>query len=354
MAVANLDDPRVSRALHATASSLCRARPERGFASWRLRCREQRAVTTALRREPVLAGARVGGARIQLPFAWRRFPDFLGSVLTTAPGPFRLVSRSPDGVVAARGRTRLVFVRTEPHAAALAFRRGDVDEAPVPVGDLVAVRRDEVARRSLRVTRLLGVDLVDFRGALAAFPGLRHAYFDTADRTTYRALVAERAVPTTVSLLEPGGDVTPASYRAARSRIPDLPRLRVPFELPRDGTARFATSFLYGAWRDVQLGPALVPRARMRFRRVVAPYNAPEALLLAARPRDPLVRRALALARPRDALERADRDLRSRAQLVPLAGVADARLVSRCLRGWREDRLGRTDYALVRKAAPCR
>ena len=39
--------------------------------------------------------------------------------------------------------------------------------------------------------------------------------------------------------------------------------------------------------------------------------------------------------------------LRREALVVPVAWVADPRLVSRCLRGWREDRLGRVDYARV-------
>jgi hypothetical protein len=354
VAVGSLDDPRVARALHADAGSLCRARAESGFRIWRLDCRDRAAVVRALRSEPVLAGAAVGARAVRLPFAWRRFPRFLGSVLTGAPGPFRVVERSDRRIVAVRAERRIVFLRLEPHAAAVAFRRGLVDEAPVPVGDLAAAQRDPAVRASVRVEQLLGVDLVDFHGALSRYPGLRRAYFDTADRFTYRTLVAERAAPTTVSLLDRGGDVTPAQYRAARVAIPDLPRLRVPFERPADPTGRYAASILYGAWRDVQLGPSLAPRARMRFRRVLAPYEAPEALLVAARPRDPRVRAALGLAQPRAALERADRSIRAAAQLVPLAWVADARLVSSCLRGWAEDRLGRTDYARVRKAAPCR
>jgi len=40
--------------------------------------------------------------------------------------------------------------------------------------------------------------------------------------------------------------------------------------------------------------------------------------------------------------------------LVPIAWVADARLVSPRLRGWREDELGSVDYSWVRLRAPSR
>lgn len=236
----------------------------------------------------------------------------------------------------------------EPYAAVAAFRRGAVDEAPVPVGELAAAR----AAGAVRVTQLRAVDVVDFAGALAGRRELRRAYFDTADRATYRHLVAGDAAPTTVSLLHRGGDVTPAQFRRARAGVARLPRVRVPLALPRDPTARYATTLLYGQWRNVQLGPALAASARIRFRRVVARSDSADGVLAAFAPR--LVRRALTEPNPRRALERLDRRLRRDALVVPLAWVADARLVSRCLRGWREDRLGRVDYARVRTSAGCK
>jgi hypothetical protein len=234
------------------------------------------------------------------------------------------------------------------HAAVAAFRSGRVDEAPVPVGGLGAAR----AAGSVRVTQLLGVDLVDFGGALANLPRLRRAYFDTADRATYAQLVGQNAAPTTVSLLHRGGDVTPAEYRRAKADVRALPRIRVPLALPRDPAERYAATLLYGQWRNVQLGPDLVPSSPVRFRRVIAPYDAPEALLYAVAPG--LARAALGLADPRRALERIDGLLRREALVVPVAWVADSRLVSGCLRGWRENRLGRVDYTRVTRTPGCR
>jgi len=49
-------------------------------------------------------------------------------------------------------------------------------------------------------------------------------------------------------------------------------------------------------------------------------------------------------------------ELQRDATVIPIAWVADARLVSRRLRGWRRDELGAVDYAAVvaRARAPSR
>src|SRR5262249_59616714 len=73
-----------------------------------------------------------------------------------APGPFRLVRGSREEIVARRGSTTLVFRRLAPQAAVLAFRAGRVDEAPVPLGDIRALRGDP----ALHVRSTLALDAV--------------------------------------------------------------------------------------------------------------------------------------------------------------------------------------------------
>jgi hypothetical protein len=76
---------------------------------------------------------------------------------------------------------------------------------------------------------------------------------------------------------------------------------------------------LVAAWRDLGLG-AVVGGEDARLERLAAQYPQAGALTDAARGR----------------------------HLVPIAWVADARLVSPRLRGWREDELGDVDYSRVR------
>ena len=101
------------------------------------------------------------------------------------------------------------------------------------------------------------------------------------------------------------------------------------------------------------------------FDRVAAPYPLDEALfgrlLLTRDGRNPwlaagsqperLLRRALAARDEAPLLRRVDDRLQAQAVVVPLAYAVDARLVSRRLRGWRQDALGAVDYAGVRAPA---
>ena len=57
----------------------------------------------------------------------------------------------------------------------------------MPVGGLGAARADPALRRALRVRPLLGLDLVGFR--LPGRQALRRAYWDTANRSDYEALM---------------------------------------------------------------------------------------------------------------------------------------------------------------------
>ena len=342
------DDTAVARALFATPlwvaddgqlrGGLCSSwKTRRGGRRWIFKCRFARAIAAELRRvrrlraapaRPLVEGARIGsvGDLVRVAFRAPR-PDFAWTLTSVAaappraPGAFVVVSASRRRLVAhARaGSTRLVFRRVEPHAAAVAFRRGRLDEAPVPLGDLAAALADPRVHPFVHVRRLLGLDVVTFdayRGSLARHPRLRSVYDRTADRSDYDALVPEYAAPA-------AGSVDPADFRRARNRVRALPRVRVPIAVPRDPDLEYGARLLVAAWRDIGLYPSVVAGARDRFRRILAPYPRPEAL--------------------RAALSGAD--------VVRIAWVADARFVSPRLQGWREDALGVVDYSRVRAPA---
>jgi hypothetical protein len=173
---------------------------------------------------------------------------------------------------------------------------------------------------ALRVRRLLAADAVVFSGSVPA--DLRRAYDDTADRADYQALVPEFEAPPAESLSErgkPSASKAAIALREARKRIPGLPKAAVGFELPPDPTLAYGTNLLVAAWRDLGLG-ATTGGEDARLVRVAAPY--------------PRARALTALGRGK--------------HLVPIAWVADARLVSPRLRGWGEDELGSVDYSRVR------
>jgi hypothetical protein len=368
-----------------------------GFRRWRFRCRHAGAIAAELRRVAALQEsasqwlfadasrieARGPELSVELSHPWRRFPYALTAVAAAprgVPGPFRVVSASRRRVVAARPRLRLVFTKLAPHAAAVAFRRGQVDEAPVPLGDLEAVRLDPALAGEVRARPLLAVDLFGFRmrgGPLADLPNTRRAYWLNADRQDYEALVPERAATAAYGLL-PGGSSRggAAAARAARSQIPSLPPTAVPVLVSRDPDRVYAAQLAISQWRELGLGPLVRPVREFErnlaagaptawFDRVTATYPLSEALfgrlLLTRDGRNPwlaagsqperLLRRALAARNEDRLLRRADARLQAESAVVPLAYVVDARLVSRRLRGWRQDALGAVDYARVRAPA---
>src|SRR5262249_9751564 len=73
-----------------------------------------------------------------------------------------------------------------PRAAERAFERGDVDEAPVPTGEVAGAR----ARLGnvVETRTLLALDGVALRRLM---PALRRAYWDTANRSDYADLLSE-------------------------------------------------------------------------------------------------------------------------------------------------------------------
>jgi hypothetical protein len=163
------------------------------------------------------------------------------------------------------------------------------------------------------------------RGALTRFPAVRRAYGETADRADYQALVPELEAPPAENLVEPpAAKVARAAALAfgrAKSRVSKLPQVAVRFARPADPDLAFGAGLLVSAWRDIGLGPYFAKgRPDVRFERLLAPYPRPNALRAAARGET----------------------------VIPVSWVADGRLVSQRLRGWREDELGGVDYARVK------
>ncbi len=309
--------------------------------TWRLRCAHAGAIAATLRRGHLLPGARIATPSprtlvVTVPEPDRNVPYLLTEVAAAPPGipgPFRLVSASPERVVAERNGLTLVFRKLEPHAAQRLFRRGKLDEAPVPLGDIQAALRSPELKPAVRIRRLLALDLVAAEpgGVLARLPEVRRVYDGTADRADYQALVPEFEAPPATSLEEqPGKKIARAAVVAARTakkQIASLPRVAVRFAQPGDPDDAYGASLLVAAWRDLGLGPYFgLGRPDARFERVLAAYPRHDAIRAAVRDRS----------------------------VIPIAWAVDARLVSSRVRGWSEDELGAVDYARVRLRGPSR
>jgi hypothetical protein len=297
--------------------------------TWRLHCTHAGAIAAQLRRVKLLPARRIDAPDehtlvVEFPSSHPELPYRLTEVAAAppgVPGPFRLVSASRKRVVLERRGVRVEVQKLEPLTALRLFRAGRLDEAPVPLGDLRAVQLDPTLAPVVRVRRLLAADVVSFEPRVPS--EVRSVYDDTADRATYQALVTEFAAPPAEDLQQhgrPNAGKAAIALREARKRIPGLPRVTVRFAPSADPTLAYGTNLLVASWRDLGLGAAVGGGpADARLERLLAPY--PHALS------------AGALA-------------------VPIAWVADARLVSPRLRGWREDELGAVDYARVRLRGP--
>src|SRR2546427_1253506 len=283
---AGRDETTLARALYSTplrtdpvtgavVPGLCTAwRASPDFTRWTFKCHDAPSIAAALRRVVRLPQAPdrwlfAGVLRIAAPTSsslvvrldepWRRFPYALTAISAAprfVPGPFRLVSGSPRRVVVSRPGLTVVFRRLGAYAALDEFRRGRLDEAPVPVGDIVATQRDPTLGASLRATRLLAQDVVVFRGGPAL--SVIHAYGDTADRTDHAQLVPELAGSAAIDLVGRGDRLDPARFREALKRIPSLPGAQVRIGVPSDPALRFGAGVLSAQWRDIGLGPVLV------------------------------------------------------------------------------------------------
>jgi len=268
--------------------------------------------STTAQRSPGLPTARGNVVRI----AVARLPS------AESLRPFRVVTAARGRLEARRGKLRLVFRKLEPHRALRLFRRGKLDEAPVPLGDIQAVLRDPVLRPAVRIRRLRAVDVVvcEPGGALDLLPELRRAYDETADRADYQALVPELEAPAAETLgerPEPSARAAALAAGRARKRIASLPRVAVRFARPEDPDLAYGAELLVAAWRDVGLGAYFAPgRADASFQRL---------FVSSVRQMGPPAQR-----------------------MIPIAWVADARLVSPRLEGWHENALGVVDYSRLR------
>ncbi|HSP71600.1 MAG TPA: hypothetical protein VLN26_04475 [Gaiellaceae bacterium] len=344
VAVTSLDDPEIGWSLwqHAVPD-LCGPLDELGPRHWRLACREAAAVADALRRPGVTARVRGRSVDVTTAFAWRRFPDFLKRLAVPGAKRFPAVRAGPRRIVGIRPGLRLEFVRMEPHAAAAAFARGEVDVAPVPLGDIRAALADPRLRASVRLRPLDAVDAVVLPSVLP--PALRRTYWSTANRADYALLASDGIGRPAFGFLPGSPEPSATDYREAKSRIRTLvqPRVRVAGD-PEPA------SIVVADWRDLGLGAVVDRSGTARFERLTALYPGAEGLFLALQPRPgPLLREALAARDPAAALGRLDARLRRTATVVPLARAVGARLVSPRLAGWRQDALGLADYRAVTK-----
>ena len=210
---------------------------------------------------------------------------------------FDVVRARPGEVVARRGALRIVFRKVEPHHAAVLFRRGKLDEAPVPLGAIRAALDDATVRGAVRVTNLDAVD------------GLRASRLPLAVRDTLAATAARRdyaqLVPEDLDAAMPS---PPARvYRAARDGVLNLPKTPVRLGVAGDPTLAYGASLLAAAWRDLDLNVHVV-------------HNGANATLVRG---------------PAEAT-------------IPIARAVDARFVSPRVRGWRENSEGIVDYARVK------
>jgi hypothetical protein len=249
--------------------------------------------------------------------------------------PLRVIDAGPRRIVGVRPGLRVEFIRMEPHAAALAFRRAEVDVAPIALGDIKAAQLDPALRGSVHVQPLLGLDLIRFDSSVP--PQVRRFLWRAVDRADYRRLVPEDVAGAAYGLLRtappvkrPGLGTLKEEAKALRARYPGTwVRLAGGYE------AELVAAF----WREVGATVFVTQRnPNARFERVLAPYDADEALFVAL----------LGRAAQGKQLGPLDRSLREGAELVPIAWVASAKLVSRRLVGWSEDELGTTDYSRVR------
>jgi hypothetical protein len=343
VAVTSLGDPSIERSLYPTAAELCPRARQVAPRRWRLTCRDPRHVAEEL-------GARAVDGRtvlVETPFVWRRFPLSLQTKVVHV-SRFRSINAGPRRIEVSRPGLTLSFVRMEAHAAAQAFRRGELDAAPVALGDLKAALADSVVGPRVHVRPIRALDVVRFdprRGALAGLPNTRRAYWQSADRLDYEALVPEHAAGRAWGLVPGAPAPPPLRLRPFRRHVRTLPPVAVRLAARGDDLG-YGADLLAANWREVGLGPRVVGDAPDTFERLRAAYDAPEAIFFALGPSpSPLFRRALAAPDPLPALRRLDAQLRRSAEIVPVSWVASAWLVSPRLKGWRQDRLGVVDYS---------
>ena len=209
---------------------------------------------------------------------------------------FRVVHARPGEIVVRRGSLQVAFRQVEPHRAGVLFRRGRLDEAPVPLGDIRAALADELVKGTVRVTPLAAVDSL----VATRLPApLQRALSATADRRDYALLVPEdrhAAAPSPPARV----------IRATRRGIATLPHVRIRIAVEGDGTLHYGVSLLAATWRDLGLDVRISQQhPNAFFTRSSSPGG------------------------------------------IVIAHAVDARLVSPRVQRWREDAAGVVDYARV-------
>jgi hypothetical protein len=217
--------------------------------------------------------------------------------LAAAVRAFEVVRARAGEVVVRGGPVRIVFREVEPHQAAVLFRRGRLDEAPVPVGDIRAALDDATVGDAVHVTNLAAVDGLR---ASRLPQSVRDALAATAARRDYAQLVPED--------LEAAMPSPPARvFRSARDGVHGLPSTPVRIGVEGDPALAYGASLLAASWRDLDLDVHVVRHgANATFVRGSADGT------------------------------------------IPIARAVDARFVSPRVRGWRENPQGVVDYARVR------
>jgi hypothetical protein len=216
--------------------------------------------------------------------------------LAQAVRTMRVVHARRGEVVVRHPGLRVVFRQLEPHRAAVLFRRGRLDEAPVPLGDIRAALDDGAVENAVRVTQLAAVD--ELRAS--ELPrSVRDTLAATAARRDYAQLVPED--------LDAAMPSPPARvFRSARDGVHDLPKVPVRIGVEGDPALAYGASLLAASWRDLDLDVHVVRRgANAIFTRGTG------------------------------------------ADAIPIARAVDARFVSPRVRGWRENSSGVVDYSRV-------
>jgi hypothetical protein len=210
---------------------------------------------------------------------------------------FHVVRAKPGEIVARRDGLEIVFRAVEPHRAAVLFRHGKLDEAPVALGDIRAALDDPLVGPTVRVTHL---DQVDGLRDVHLPASVRDTLSATADRRDYAQLVPEDRF---AEMPTPPVRV----FRAARSGVHRLPPTPVRIKAEGGPALYYGATMLAAAWRDLDLNVHVVNRN-------------PNAFFTRS----------------------------SRPAAIAIARAVDARLVSRRVKGWRENAQGIVDYARVK------
>ena len=210
---------------------------------------------------------------------------------------FHVVRARAGAIVVRRDGLRIVFREVEPHQAAVLFRRGRLDEAPVPLGDIRAALDDAKVGDAVHVKSLAAVDGLR---ASRLPQSVRDALAATAARRDYAQLVPED--------LDAAMPSPPARvFRSARDGVHGLPSTPVRIGVDGDPALAYGASLLAASWRDLDLDVHVVRHgANATFVRGSA------------------------------------------AGAIPIARAVDARFVSPRVRGWRENARGIVDYARVK------